>query len=390
MNDGVVLKKGKEVIFENKHLWIFSGAIASFPKDFKNGHIYPVFDFQNRKLGSAFFNKEKSLCGRILSFSEKEPISALFEHIDRAISLRELSVKSEVTNAYRLINGEADFVPGLIIDQYSEYLVLQSGCLGIDLLKDQVVSFLAKKGKWKGIFEKSSGSSRKEESLKESIGVLFGDDKQNIQIKENGITFNVDWRRGQKTGFFLDQREMRKKIESLSKGKKVLNCFCYSGGFSLYAVKGGALHVDSIDISAQAIEWVSENFKQNPDLQGSHSEKACDAFKFLQEDPLDYDLIILDPPAFAKKKHDIASASKGYREINYKVLSKIPSKSFLLTCSCSYYMEESVFQTLLFQAAKMANREVQIVSKHLLGLDHPINLFHPESSYLKSFLLYIH
>jgi 23S rRNA (cytosine1962-C5)-methyltransferase len=389
MKEGVVLKKGKEVIFENKHLWIFSGAIFSFPKDFKNGQIYKVFDFQNKKLGFAFFNKEKSLCGRILSFDEKEPKEAVFDHIDRAISLRESIVKSQDTNSYRLINGEADFLPGLIVDQYNEYLVLQSGCLGMDLLKEQIVSFLAKKGKWKGIFEKSSGSSRKEESLKESIGVLYGEDKESIEILENGITFIVDWRKGQKTGFFLDQREMRKKIESLSCGKKVLNCFCYSGGFSLYAAKGGALHVDSIDISAQAIEWVQHNFKLNPEIQGSHSEKACDAFKFLEEDKLDYDLIILDPPAFAKKKQDIPSASKGYREINYKVLSKIPPKSFLLTCSCSYYMEESLFQTLIFQAAKMANREVQIISKHLLGADHPINLFHKESSYLKSFLLYI-
>ncbi len=386
---GIILKKGKENIFQNRHLWIFSGAIASYPTHFENGHIYSVYSHDGTLLGSAYFNQSKSLAGRILAFGEVNPWKSVCTYLDKAIFLRDQFFDLKKTNAFRLLNGEGDFIPGLVIDQYDEYLVLQSGSLGIDLLKDRIVDYLAAKKRWKGIYEKSSGSSRKEEKLQDNIGVLWGEEKEDITILENGFSFKVYWKKGQKTGFFLDQREMRAEIKELSHNKKVLNVFSYSGGFSIYAMAGGAKSVDSLDNSMQATEWAKQNFQLNGFADGRSRFLAQDAFSFLSKEPLEYDLIILDPPAFAKKKHDIIQASKGYREINYQTLSKMPKGSILLTCSCSYYVDEELFQTLVFQAAKMANRSVQIVGKHLLAKDHPVNLFHPESHYLKSLLLYV-
>lgn len=389
MQDGIILKKGKQVIFDNKHLWIFSGAIASYPKGFVNGHVYPVYDLLFHKLGSAYFNQKQSLAGRIIAFGNQDPLEALYFHLDQAISLRDLLIDSSRSTGLRLVNGEADFLPGLIIDQYGDSLVLQSGTLGMDLLKPQILSFLISKKRWNKVFEKSSSLSRKEEGLKESVGVLFGPAEKLLEMKEENILFSVDWEKGQKTGFFLDQREMRKLIGELSKNKKVLNCFSYTGGFSLYALKGGAKHVDSVDISLEAISGLQRNLKLNQLEHSSHQEYAQDVFAFLEQKELDYEVVILDPPAFAKKKKDIPKACKGYREINAKTLSKMPARSLLLTCSCSYYMKEELFQMVLFQAAKEAGRSVRIVSKHRYALDHPVNLFHPESEYLKSFLLYV-
>lgn len=389
MKPGITLKKGKEAIFHNRHLWIFSGAIERFPESFTNGAIYPIYSHEKTLLGHGYFNKGKSLCGRIVAIGSQDPHEAIRRNLEKAVQLRAICFDLKKTSAYRLVHGEADFLPGLVIDQYGDYLVLQSNALGIDLLKEEIVAILLKMGKWKGIFEKSSSVSRREEQLKENIGVLYGEDKEELDVLENGLKFRVHWRKGQKTGFFLDQREMREEVRSLSFNKRVGNCFSYSGGFSVYALAGGAKHVDSIDISEKAIDWA----KMNCQLNGFSEERAsfytCDAFKFLEENPLDYDLLILDPPAFAKKKQDIPQATKGYREINTIALSKLPSRSMLLTCSCSYHIDKALFQTILFQAAKAAKREVQIIGEHRLGKDHPINLFHPEGNYLKSLLLYI-
>lgn len=387
--DGVVLKKGKEVIFQNKHLWIFSGAIHFFPESFENGHLYPIYSSTEELLGHGYFHRHSSLCGRIVSFGDQDPWQSICAYLDRALSLRESFFDPKMTSAFRLVNGEGDLLPGLVIDQYGEYLVLQSGTLGIDLLKSKIVDFLVSKKKWKGVYEKSTGSSRKEEKLQDVTRFLWGEESEGCVILENGLHFYVDWKKGQKTGFFLDQREMRKLVQHLSYNRSVLNCFCYSGGFSVYALAGGAKSVDSLDASAQAISWAKKNITMNGFSEEKNRCLEGDAFKFLSEDPLNYDLIILDPPAFAKKKQDIAQATKGYREINYQVLSKMPKGSLLLTCSCSYYIDESLFQTILFQAAKAAKRNIQIIGKHLLAIDHPINLFHPESSYLKSFVLYV-
>lgn len=385
---GVILKKGKEAILQNRHMWIFSGAIQSYPENYEDGSICPIFSHDGHLLAHGYFHKKLSLAGRIISFGEKHPKEALFSSLDKAIALRESLIPNS-TNAYRLVNAEGDFLPGLIIDQYADCLVLQSGTLGMDKLKKEVASYLAAKKKWTAIYEKSTGSSRKEEGLSSEISVLFGEEKQEILVEENGIKFKVLWKTGQKTGFFLDQREMRRLVFSLSKNKRVFNCFSYTGGFSLYAAKGGAKQVDSLDISKDALELAKENCKLNGFSLDKQNFFAEDAFNFLEKKELNYDLVILDPPAFAKKKKDVEAAIRGYRELNALTLSKMPKNSMLLTCSCSYYIENELFQKILFQSAKNAGREVKIIGTHVQAVDHPINIFHPEMHYLKSLLLYV-
>ena len=387
MSNGFVLKEGKESFVKDRHLWIFSGAIDYVPPAYKPGGIYPFYSKAGELLGSAYFNMDLSLSGRILSLGAEDPIDAAYRHLDQAIHLRETFFNAKETDAYRLVNGEGDMLPGLVIDQYGNFLVIQSSTLGMDLLKPKIVSYLAQKNKWEAIFEKSTSSARKEENLDPIIGVLHGKDQPILSILEYGIKYHVNWREGQKTGFFLDQREMRYLVGSLSHGKSVLNCFSYTGGFSMAALKGGAKSVDSLDISKSALLIAKENMALNGYSGGKFLEE--DAFEFLKRDPLNYDLVILDPPAFAKKRKDIKNASDGYRQINQLALSKMPKGSFLLTASCSYYIDEAMFQTIVFQAALQAKREVQVVGKHIHGLDHPSSLFHKESGYLKSLLLYL-
>ena len=385
----VVLKKGKEVIFLNRHLWIFSGAVESYPRPFVEGDIYPVLCFKGTLLGHAYFHSSQSLAGRIVAFDSEDPWKAICRHLDQALLLRETLFDFKITNSFRLMNGEGDHLPGLIVDQYADYLVLQSGSLGMDRLKGKIVAYLAEKKRWKGIFEKSSSGSRKEERLHDCVGVLFGETVEEILIRENGLQFKVNWRTGQKTGFFLDQREMRHLVQKMSRGKKVLNCFSYTGGFSIYALAGGAASVDSLDISSSALAIGESHVALNGGAKVPVQWLEKDAFDFLRSDPLNYDLVILDPPAFIKKRKDIEQGIRGYREINHQALSKMPKGSFLLTCSCSYYLEIEQFRSLLFQAAEKLGRDIQIILESFHAPDHPVNLFHPEGRYLKSILIYI-
>lgn len=386
---GVVLKKGKEVIFFNRHLWIFSGAIESYPRLFVEGEIYPVLCSKGTLLGHAYFHASQSLAGRVVAFGAEDPWKAICRHLDQALLLRDTLFNPKMTDSFRLINGEGDHLPGLIVDQYADYLVLQSGTLGMDRLKGKIVDYLAEKKRWKGIFEKSSSGSRKEERLHDSVGVLWGETVEEILIRENNLRFKVSWRTGQKTGFFLDQREMRHLIQKISHGKKVLNCFSYTGGFSLYALAGGASSVDSLDISASALLMGQEHLALNGGSAVPVRWLEKDAFDFLRADPLNYDVVILDPPSFIKKKKDVEQGVRGYREINHQAFMKMPRGSFLLTCSCSYYLDIEQFRSLLFQAAEKAGRDVQIILESFHAPDHPINLFHSEGRYLKSILLYL-
>lgn len=389
MEKAIILKKGKEIIFTTRHPWIFSGAIEKFPTHFQNGHVYPIFSKEGKQLGSGYFHEGISLSGRILSWGDEDPYLAIQRHIDSAISLRDSLFQDSFTTMYRLINGEGDSIPGLIIDYYAGHLVLQSSTLGIDLLKEFIVGYLKAKNQYLAIYEKSTSSSRKEEKLKDHVMVHFGEDKEEIIAQENGLQFIIDWKKGQKTGFFLDQREMRKKVGEMAKNRKVLNAFSYSGGFSLYALEGGAREVHSVDISASAIDLALKNSTLNQLDQNKHSLFVEDVFTFLDEKPLDYDFVILDPPAFAKKKGDVKKASRGYYQINFKAFQKMAKGSLLLTCSCSYHIHEDLFLSLVRKAAQDAKREVVIISKHILSPDHPINIYHAESDYLKSFLLRI-
>ncbi len=388
MDKKVVLKAGKEKALLKQHPWIFSGAIASSPL-FENGEILPVFSSDGQFLAKAYFHATNSIAGRILTFEDEPVYDAIEKRLDRAIALRMRLFDREKTNAFRLINAEGDELPGLVADLYDDILVVQINTSGMAALKPMLVELLCKKMHLKGIFEKSISASRRLEGLSDSQAVLFGECPKEVLVKENGIFFLVPIQEGQKTGFFLDQREMRQCVMSHAFGKKVLNCFAYTGGFSLFALHAGASHVTSVDTSATACHIAMENTLLNRFDKERHSVIHGDVFHFLKENPLDFDLIILDPPAFAKKRGDVEQACRGYKEINRTALEKMPSGALLLTCSCSHFVDTILFQNLLFQAALEAKRSVKIIARHLQAKDHPLSLFHPQGDYLKGFLLHV-
>lgn len=389
MDHCVVLKPGKEKAICHRHHWIFSGAIAHFPSC-ENGSLLSVVDAKGRHLGFGYFNRRCNIAGRMVSFDQTPPLKAIEESICKAIKLRRALFSDQLTTAYRLINGEGDQLPGLIVDQYADVLVIQISTLGIDLLKSDLVEILLKLLKPRCIFEKSTSPSRKEEGLSLEVQqTLYGELPESVEILEEGLRYLVFPKEGQKTGFFLDQREMRALVRKMAKGKKVLNCFSYSGGFSVAALAGGAEYAISVEISAQAIAWARENVQLNGYSNQKNAFFQTDVFEFLKNQNWQADFVVLDPPAFAKRQKDVMNACRGYKEINRLAMLKMPSGSLLLTCSCSYFVDEALFQNLLFQAAYEAKKCVKIISKHHLAEDHPINVFHPEGNYLKSFLLYV-
>ena len=325
----------------------------------------------------------------MICFDETPPLEAIAKNLHSAIHFRTSLFQDSHTNAYRLVNGEGDGLPGLVVDHYNGIIVVQISTLGMEKLKPFIIDWLQKNLNPKSIYEKSELPSRKEEGLKDFSGLLFGKNFSLIEVEENGLRFIVDIKRGQKTGFFCDTREMRKLIQNISHGKSVLNCFAYSGGFTLYALAGGASRVDSVDISENAISEARHNVALNGFESIPQDFYATDVFDFLRQNPLSYDIVILDPPAFAKKQKDVIAACRGYKDINRIAMQKMPAKSFLLTCSCSYHIDESLFQKVIFQAAVEAGRFVRIIGRHIIAPDHPINICHKESDYLKSLFLYI-
>jgi len=387
-NQVVILHKNKDKALRNRHHWIFSGAIKRFPPDFENGGILPVRSFDGEHLGYAYFNQKCSIAGRMLSFDETPPLEAVKKSIEDAIVLR-AQLFDEKTNAFRLINGEGDNLPGLVVDRYADVLVVQIATLGMEKLKPFLVEILTDKFSPRCIYEKSNLPSRREEGLADFEGLIAGKMKNTVEIVEDGIRFLIELAGSQKTGFFLDQREMRKFVRSHSAGKRLLDCFSYTGGFSVYALAGGAVHVDLVDTSEKALALARQNLKLNGFESASSQFYAADVFDFLRQKELSYDFIILDPPAFAKKKSDVKQACRGYKDINRLVFQKIPARSLVLTFSCSYFVDEALLQKVVFQAAKDAKRNVRIIQRHHLAYDHPISVFHPESSYLKGFLLYV-
>lgn len=385
----VILKKGREASLLRRHPWIFSGSVEKIPSDCIPGELLPVYSYDLQFLAQAFFHPKQSLIGRVFSFDAKESASILETKIDVALDLRKKLFNPAITNAYRLINSDGDGLSGLIVDIYDRVVVIQIGSYGIERLKTSIIEILIRKLKPSAIYEKSNSSSRLKEGLKASNTLLFGHLEKEVPILENGLSFLVDVEEGQKTGFFLDQREMRALVRRLTKGKRVLNTFSYTGGFSINALAGGAKGVVSVDTDKRALELAQKNTTLNGFSLDNHQLKFEDAFVFLRKDALDFDFILLDPPAFAKKREDVEAALKAYKEINLQVLLKIPPKSFLLTSSCSYYVDFSLFQKQIYAAALEAKRSLQVLSQHIPALDHPISLFHPEGAYIKSLLLYV-
>ena len=386
MQARLVLKKGKEQPLLQHHHWIYSGAVKSAPEE---DSLVSVFSSCGKKLGIAAYNPKRSIAAHMLAFGEESLEEAFRRRIRSAVALRRRWFDPRQTNAIRLINAEGDGIPGLIVDSYADVLVMQISHPALVSLQPFLLDCLVEETKPLAVYEKSTSFLRKREGLEEVRKLHYGEPNAGPVILENGMKFSVDLEQGQKTGWFLDQRDSRALVRSLAKERRVLNVFSYTGGFSVAALMGGAREVASVEISAKCEALLNRNLELNRLDASAHRFVCSDAFEFLKQEALDYDFIILDPPAFAKGRNSVPAAFRAYKELNRIAIEKAPPGALLLTCSCSYHIEEALFQNILFRAALEANRSVRILSKHRQAIDHPISLYHPESSYLKSFLLYL-
>ncbi len=381
------LKPEKEKPLEGFHPWVFSGAIDRIDDDYKAGCLIKVYSAQEKFLGIGYLNPRSQIAIRMLTFEETEINQGFFERkIRNAIRLRDRFLPNE-TDAYRLIHSEGDDLPGLIVDRYGDFLVAQFLTAGMEQWKDMIVSILHSEVLCRGIFEKDDTEAREWEGLPPRVGKLWGDEPPDfVEITEHGHKFIVDIHQGQKTGFFLDQRENRKLVGSVSAGKRVLNCFSYTGGFSVYAAAGGALETVSVDSSQPALNTARTHIEMNGFSDKQNTVACTDVFQYLRDTRQEFDMIILDPPAFCKNKGQINQASRGYKDINMYALKHLAPGGLLYTASCSSYIDPDLFQKIVFAAAKDARRSLKIIQKTSHSFDHPINIYHPEGEYLKGLL----
>ncbi|MCQ2285973.1 MAG: class I SAM-dependent rRNA methyltransferase [Bacteroidales bacterium] len=388
----IILHKGKERSLQRFHPWIFSGAVAKKSDGLFDGDIVEVLDWQRNYLATGhYFNS--SLCVKLFSF-EKTKVDYQFwkSKIFNAVTFRKSLgfIDNETTTMFRLINGEGDGMPGLIVDWFDGNVVMQFHSYGMFLLRDMLVQiFLEIFGDAiKSIYDKSESTLTEVKGFSTRDELLYGNIGE-VLVKENGIPFEIDIVNGQKTGFFIDQRESRALVGQYARHRNVLNLFCYTGGFSLYAIEGGADLVHSVDISQKAMNITERNVAR---LKNSsvHQSFTADVFDFLDNMSDDfYDLVVLDPPAFAKHYNVKEQGIKGYRNINRKALSKVKKGGFLFTFSCSQAISKEDFKTIVFSAAALEHKQVRIV-KHLeQGADHPVDIFHPEGGYLKGLMVYV-
>ncbi|MGB9627080.1 MAG: class I SAM-dependent rRNA methyltransferase [Thermodesulfobacteriota bacterium] len=380
----IILKKGKEKPLLRGHPWVFSGAVARMEGGFSPGEVGEVYSSDGEFLGIGHLNPHSQIIFRLLTF-KKEVIGADFlkERISKASYLRGKGLIGK-TNAFRLVNGEGDFLPGLIIDRYGEVLVVQCLTAGMDRLKGLLVELLGKEFRARTIYERSDLPTRKEEGLLEASGHLYGEEILNpLEVKEYGCRFKVDVKRGQKTGFYLDQRENRFLLQRIAEGRSVLDCFSYSGAFSIHAGLGGAKEITLIDSSAEALELAEEHFGLNHLKKVQKELIRGDAFEVLRNLRQKYDIIILDPPPFAKKKGHLPGASRGYKDLNLQAFRLLKEEGLLFTFSCSHHMNWDLFQKVVFSSAVDSGRSIQLLGRLGHPIDHPINLSHPEGEYLK-------
>lgn len=378
----------------HKHPWIFSGAILG-KHSINDGDLVTVY-CDDLFIGNGYYNSASQIAIRLISWKENEIIDQNFlsEKITSAIRLRYQLLENQKTSAYRIIYAESDFLPGFIVDKYNNSLILQIHTLGAEKLKTVFVAALIESYQSvygqspEMIYEKSEIKARRHEGLTEiHQELLFGKLIKKETILENDLKFEVNFFDSQKTGFFIDQRVSRQIIEKYSKSKKVLNLFAYTGGFSLYAARGEASKVVSLDISKPAVDQINQNFQINK-LKSDHQEIVDDAFDYLTDlEPNQFDLIILDPPAFIKSRQKIQEGIRGYLTINQKALEKLPENGLILTCSCSGALSDEDFFRMLNWAANAANCQIQVVEKISQPLDHPLTPFFPEGAYLKSYLI---
>ena len=387
----IKLKKGKEDSLLRFHPWVFSGAVESTPTDIEEGDIVKVVSNDNRFIGVGHF-QIGSIAVRILSFEDTSIDLTFFEErLSAAYDLRKtLNLIRHDNNAFRLVHGEGDFLPGLIVDVYGNTAVVQAHSPGMHFARNTIAQALVgvKDAGIKNVYYKSETTLPFKAQLDPQNDYIVGGYETNIAI-ENGLKFQVDWLKGQKTGFFVDQRDNRSLLEHYAKGRSVLNMFCYTGGFSFYAMRGGANLVHSVDSSAKAIALTKANVELNFPGDSRHEAYAEDAFKFLNTIDNKYDLIILDPPAFAKHRSAIKNALIGYRKLNAKAFEKIRPGGILFTFSCSQAINKEQFRLAVFSAAAMSKRKVRILHQLTQPADHPINIYHPEGEYLKGLILYV-
>lgn len=387
----VILKRGKEESVKRFHPWIFSGAIARADK-MEEGDLVTVYTHDGALLGNGHF-QIGSIAVRLLTFDDTEIDEQFYvKRLTAAYGLRmALGLMRDDNNAFRLVHGEGDFLPGLVIDIYGHTAVMQAHSPGMHFARNIIAQALTELpgDLVHNVYYKSETTLPYKAQLDPQNDYIVGSYDTDVAI-ENGLKFHVDWLKGQKTGFFVDQRENRRLLEHYAAGRRVLNMFCYTGGFSFYALRGGATLVHSVDSSAKAISLTNANVALNfPDCD-RHKAVAEDAFKYLDEmHKGDYDLIVLDPPAFAKHKSALRNALIGYRKLNAKALEKIETGGILFTFSCSQAVNKEQFRLAVFSAAAQTRRKVRILHQLTQPADHPISIYHPEGEYLKGLVLYV-
>lgn len=392
MYKNVYLKRGKEESLKRFHPWIFSGAIHHADEGIEEGEIVRVITADGEFIAVGHY-QIGSIAVRVLSFHD-EHIDISFWHasLESALQMRIAVGIADCpqNNTYRLVHGEGDNLPGLVIDCYGDTAVMQAHSVGMHVSRMDICEALVQVmgNRIKNVYYKSETTLPFKADLGQENGFIYGNTNENTAV-ENGLRFHVDWLKGQKTGFFVDQRENRTLLEHYSKGKRVLNMFCYTGGFSVYAMRGEAELVHSVDSSAKAIELTKKNVELNFPGDMRHEAFCEDAFKYLDANDAKYDLIVLDPPAFAKHRGALHNALKGYTRLNVKGLQRIKKGGILFTFSCSQVVTKDHFRNAVFTAAAQAGRRVRILHQLHQSADHPINIYHPEGEYLKGLVLYV-
>lgn len=392
MDKKVILRRGKEESLKRFHPWIFSGAVMRLEGNPEEGDVVTVLDSQGDFLCLGHW-QVGSIAVRVLSFEQRLIDESFWqERLATALQVRQSIglADSENGDTFRLVHGEGDGLPGLVIDVYGKTAVMQAHSVGMHVSRVQIAKALSQVmgSRLDSIFYKSETTLPIKATVDGGNGFLMGESHTDVAT-ENGLRFHIDWLKGQKTGFFVDQRENRSLLEHYARGRKVLNMFCYTGGFSVYALRGGASLVHSVDSSSKAVELVRANVELNFPNDNRHEAFAEDAFRFLDEMTVPYDLVVLDPPAFAKHRDAVKNALRGYTKLNAKAMEKIAPGGILFTFSCSQAVSKDQFRMAVFTAATLAHRRVRILHQLHQPADHPINIYHPEGEYLKGLVLYI-
>ena len=392
MSKNVILRRGKEESLKRFHPWIFSGAVMNLEGNPEEGDVVTVLDSQHNFLCQGHW-QVGSIAVRVLTF-EQEPIDDAFwqKRLGEALGVRQAIglADSEAGDTYRLVHGEGDLLPGLVIDVYGKTAVMQAHSVGMHVSREQIAVALklVMGERLDSIYYKSETTLPIKAAIDGGNGFLLGESHTDVAV-ENGLRFHIDWLKGQKTGFFVDQRENRSLLERYSHGRSVLNMFCYTGGFSVYALRGGAKLVHSVASSSKAVELVRANVELNFPAEPRHEAFAEDAFRFLDDMTVPYDLVVLDPPAFAKHRDAVKNALRGYTKLNARAMEKIAPGGILFTFSCSQAVSKEQFRTAVFTAATLAHRQVRILHQLHQPADHPVSIYHPEGEYLKGLVLYV-